>query len=127
MSDPEADTSTYVGNFDHSFSPVGTQTPQKLSSSTPRKYKLRKEIKTLRKHCADIEQQLDVYKGKLNTQREEVLNSITLKEFTSLTSKFCPGRPDLAKFINIQLTQLCKKPKGIRFSDKFLNIVMIYA
>lgn len=52
-----------------------------------------------------------------NIAQQKHIENITLEEFQQLTYKFCPR--EFAAFINIQLSQIQKKPKGRRYSNDF--------
>lgn len=54
---------------------------------------------------------------KLDRQRQELLDSVTLQEYQLLNNKFCSQKPQPANFINVQVSQVNKKPKERRFSE----------
>lgn len=52
--------------------------------------------------------------------QKDVLENITVEQYQMLTHKFCSS-VEVANFINIQVTQGQKLPKGRRYSKEFKN------
>lgn len=100
------------------LSPGSTQTEMSLSSGTPRKDKLRKTLKKLRNDNSLLKKQNQKLKQQFK-KIESNIKDISLKEYMSLTNKFCPK--DLANFINVQVSQIQKHPKGRRYSLEYKN------
>lgn len=106
------------------------QTPQALTSRTPRKEKLKqinnelqlkitalsKENQTLLTKCADLEKKC-----------QEVTNqTVTLEQYKTFTYSLCPSK-ELAEFIIVQISESMKSAKGRRYSDEFkLKCLSLY-
>lgn len=54
----------------------------------------------------------------LQRRLENVSGEITLEHYKSLTYQFCPST-ELANFINVQISQVQKSPRGRRYSNEF--------
>lgn len=62
----------------------------------------------------------------LEDKFENIENFLSIEQFYKLTYKFC-GNDDLARFVNIQVGQANKKPKGRRYSYEFkLECLSLY-
>ncbi|VEN51003.1 unnamed protein product, partial [Callosobruchus maculatus] len=86
-----------------------TQTPDKLSSNSPRKKALRHKIATMEKSIA-------------STSRQSLETKITLEDVTKfLTENYSGKSCDLLK---AQLFLLDKAPKGSRYSDDFKQFAL---
>ncbi|KAJ3634715.1 hypothetical protein MTP99_007661 [Tenebrio molitor] len=96
------------------FSPTATQTSNTLSSHTPRKLKLKQENKRLQNENAHLRKEVEQLRHANN------VDNITLEQYKLLTHKFCPSM-QLANFINVQVSQAAKLPKGRRYSTDFKN------
>nr|CAH7738813.1 unnamed protein product [Callosobruchus chinensis] len=94
-----------------------TQTAACLSEGSPRKKKLRKTVKQLRNEVDYLKKKTTSLK---RNQECKSLPKVTLGEYKQLTYKFCPS-VELAKFINVQISQITKKPRGRRYSPSFKN------
>ncbi|VEN60869.1 unnamed protein product [Callosobruchus maculatus] len=91
--------------FPHKY----TQTPDKLSSNSPRKKALRHKIATMEKSIA-------------STSRQSLETKITLEDVTKfLTENYSGKSCDLLK---AQLFLLDKAPKGSRYSDDFKQFAL---
>lgn len=53
----------------------------------------------------------------------KLIDSATLEDYKKLTCKFCSYKP-IADFINVQVSQGIKKPKGRRYSNDFKNFAL---
>lgn len=89
---------------------ASTQTSTTLSYNTPRKKKFREDVKKLRNQNTELRKQVEELK--------ETSKNVTLEEYLALTYKFCPSKK-LADFINVQVSQCQKNPKGRRYSEEF--------
>nr|CAI5852409.1 unnamed protein product [Callosobruchus analis] len=90
-----------------------TQTAPCLSERSPRKIKLRKILKQLRNEA-------DYLKKKTTSLKKTSLNPFLKILWANITYKFCPSA-ELVKFINVQVSQITKKPGGRRYSPGFKN------
>lgn len=89
-------------------SPVETQTPQSLSSSSPRKIAMARKIEELKAENKMLKKEIDA----LNTAPKE-LNV----DFNLLCDKFLPS--DLRDFVKAQIRNMNRTAKGQRFSNEF--------
>lgn len=92
-----------------------SQTSLALTTKTPRKEKLRKNLKGVRNQYYKEKQ-----KSERDKDRDLDLDKISFAQYKQLTLKFCPSL-ELASCINAVLSQVNKKPRGRRFSDEFKN------
>ncbi|KAJ8942018.1 hypothetical protein NQ317_014879 [Molorchus minor] len=95
-------------------SPSSTQTPSSLSFNSPRKSKYRNIIKNLTAENKRLQERIEQLEHNFNNPEEY----ISLEQYKALTFKFCKSVAT-AKFINIQVTQGQKHPKGRRYSKRF--------
>jgi hypothetical protein len=101
-------------------SPVSTQTQLNLSCGTPRKDKLRQCIKALRNANNQLKRTNQQLREEADKHTHSDINNISLQEYMQLTLKFCPSQ-ELDTFINTQISQIQKHPKGRRYSLEFKN------
>lgn len=101
-------------------SPGSTQTELKLSGGTPRKEKLRQCIKRLRNENSQLQKKNQQLQEDVDKHTHTDINNISLQQYMQLTHKFCPSQ-ELATFINTQISQVQKHPKGRRYSLGFKN------
>lgn len=100
------------------FSPSSaTQTPNTLSSNTPRKTKYRQTIKEVKIENERLRKKVQQLEDRLREVQNDMLNNITLEQYQQLSFKFFPE--NAAKFVNIQASQIQKHPKGRRYSEEF--------
>lgn len=90
-----------------------TQTPLSLSASTPRKKKFINRVKQLEKENKALKRKIEVLEAEARNK-----NAVTLDAYQSATKKMCP-MPEVASFINTQVSQIHKKPRGRRYSKDF--------
>lgn len=100
------------------FSPGSTQTDLNLSSRTPRKEKLRLSAKKLRNDNEQLAKKNRKLQQELDETSNNAIDKISIEQYMSLTYKFCPSR-ELADFINTQICEIHKHPKGRRYSLEF--------
>lgn len=100
------------------------QTSELLTTHTPRKEKLRRinldlqlENKKVKKENQELRKKCEVLEKRLKDMNEEAFKEITIEYYKSLTYKLCPKV--LADFINVQVSQIQKSPKGRRYSEEF--------
>lgn len=100
------------------YNTVSLQTPQQL---LPRKNKLTKDTEDLRLEIEKLKRENRVLIAKnknLLFRLSDIPNEITLEDYQQLTYKFCPYK-EVAEFINVQIAQINKTPKGRRYSAEF--------
>lgn len=93
-----------------------TQTSLDLSANSPRKQKCKKRIRQL----SHDKQQLMKKVEDMQNILDDVVEHATLDVYKKLTNKFCESK-ELANFINLQVSQATKHPKGRRFSAEYKN------
>lgn len=96
-----------------------TQTTGALSAHTPRKDKLRKKLKSVSYENKQLKAKIEDLQNKLSNVEEYV----TFEQYRKLTYKFCRSE-ELANFINIQVAQSQKHPKGRNYSIEFKNVCL---
>lgn len=97
-------------------SPVFTQTPSSFTYDTPRKSKYRSVIKTLTRENENLKEENKALKEQL----DKAVDNVSLEQYEALTFKFCKSS-FTAHFINVQVRQGQKHPKGRRYSKNFKN------
>lgn len=90
-----------------------TQTTNVLSSNTPCKTRYRRKLTELTKENKRLKNTIQ-----LSSSSSQNLENITLEQYKILTKKFCSS-PELADFINVQVSECQKKPQGPRYSEEF--------
>ncbi|CAH1108816.1 unnamed protein product [Psylliodes chrysocephalus] len=91
-----------------------TQTSASLSANSPRKRKLRTTLKRLRDENYRLKKRLKILQDR---KTDSYLDKVTLSDYKQLTNKFCRSK-DIADFINKQVGEMVKKPKGRRFTSE---------
>ncbi|KAJ8914360.1 hypothetical protein NQ315_011348, partial [Exocentrus adspersus] len=89
-----------------------TQTPSSLSAGTPRKRKFMARIKTLKDENKSLKRKIEVLEAEARNK------NYTFDDYQSVTKKMCIS-PEIATFINTQVSQIHKKPRGRRYSKDF--------
>ncbi|KAF5286723.1 hypothetical protein FQR65_LT12456 [Abscondita terminalis] len=102
------------------MSSSSTQTDVSLIINTSQKIKFRKTIKKLRNNNHLLHKKVNRLKIDLEEAKKKSLDDISLEQYMQLTNKFCPIK-EFADFINVQISQLSKQPRGRRYSLEFKN------
>jgi hypothetical protein len=92
-------------------SSVELQTPCALTANTPRKKKLRKQVKTLEKENNRLRKEVEELK---------LQSSPNLNQFQKLCDHFLPEQ--ISSFVKVQLNQTNRSENGRRYSDEFKRL-----
>jgi len=102
---------------------ISTQTTQVLFVSTPRKRKLKVEVRELRTRCNKLEQKVEYLSQEIAKKSSEIHNVVTsVDHFYEVCDTHLP--PNLSIVVKNYVQMSKRKPQGIRYSNTIKQLAL---